>query len=206
MHAVAASGSTSPLPPPSPSAKPIPKSTPSSASASRAVSKKRRSPSFSASPPPAKSASVPLSAPANVSADTHCAPYEAINIAFAKCVTEVHRPSDLIWIHDYHLLLVPSPLRETLPDAAVGLFVHTPFPSSKVFRCLPRRKEIPDGMLGANLICFQTYSYSRHFTSSCIRVCGYEVTSQGGIDVQGHVAAIRYCPVGADADRVAKDT
>ena len=113
---------------------------------------------------------------------------------------------DLIWIHDYHLLLVPSLLSQVLPDAAVGLFVHTPFPSSEVFRCVPRRKEILDGMLGANLICFQTYSYSRHFTSSCIRVCGYEVTSRGGIDVQGHVAAIGYCPVGVDADRVAKDT
>ncbi|PSS37445.1 hypothetical protein PHLCEN_2v652 [Hermanssonia centrifuga] len=129
---------------------------------------------------------------------------------------------DLIWIHDYHLLLVPAVLRQTLPEAAVGLFVHTPFPSSEVFRCvsptpfygttlicmrrcLPRRKEILDGMLGANLICFQTYSYSRHFTSSCVRVCGYEITSRGAIDVQGHVSSIAYCPVGVDADRVRKD-
>ncbi|KAL7277126.1 hypothetical protein ACG7TL_008971 [Trametes sanguinea] len=140
------------------------------------------------------------------SADAHWAPYAAVNAAFARRVAEVYRPGDLIWIHDYHLLLVPSLLRQALPDAAVGLFVHTPFPSSEVFRCLPRRKEILDGMLGANLICFQTYSYSRHFTSSCVRVCGYEVTSRGGIDVQGHVTAIGYCPVGVDADRVAKDT
>ncbi|KAI0754189.1 trehalose 6-phosphate phosphatase [Daedaleopsis nitida] len=140
------------------------------------------------------------------SADTHWAPYAAVNAAFSRRVAEVYRPGDLIWIHDYHLLLVPSLLRQSLPDAAVGLFVHTPFPSSEVFRCLPRRKEILDGMLGANLICFQTYSYSRHFTSSCIRVCGYEATARGGIDVQGHVAAIGYCPVGVDADRVAKDT
>ena len=72
-------------------------------------------------------------------------------------------------------------------------------------RCLPRRKEILDGMLGANLICFQTYSYSRHFTSSCVRVCGYEITARGGIDVAGHVSNIAYCPVGVDAERVAKD-
>ncbi|KAI0363228.1 trehalose 6-phosphate phosphatase [Pilatotrama ljubarskyi] len=140
------------------------------------------------------------------SADTHWAPYAAVNAAFARRVAEVYRPGDMVWIHDYHLLLVPSLLRQALPDVAVGLFVHTPFPSSEIFRCLPRRKEILDGMLGANLICFQTYSYSRHFTSSCVRVCGYEVTSRGGIDVQGHVAAIGYCPVGVDADRVAKDT
>ena len=77
-------------------------------------------------------------------------------IAFVVCHCGAHtRQGDLIWIHDYHLLLVPSLLRQSLPDAAVGLFVHTPFPSSEIFRCLPRRKEILDGMLGANLVCFQ---------------------------------------------------
>lgn len=112
---------------------------------------------------------------------------------------------DLIWIHDYHLLLVPALIRQTLSEAAIGLFVHTPFPSSEVFRCLPRRKEILDGMLGANLICFQTYSYSRHFVSSCVRVCGYESTPRGGIDVSGHVTSISWCPVGVDAGRVGQD-
>ena len=118
---------------------------------------------------------------------------------YVRCI------GDLIWIHDYHLLLAPLMIRQLLPEAAVGLFVHTPFPSSEVFRCLPRRKEILDGMLGANLICFQTYSYSRHFTSSCVRVCGYEITSRGAIDVQGHVASIAYTPVGVDASRVSRD-
>jgi trehalose 6-phosphate synthase/phosphatase len=59
-------------------------------------------------------------------------------------------------------------------------------------------------MLGANLVCFQTYSYSRHFISTCIRVCGYETTSRG-IDVEGHVTAVMHCPVGIDAERVARD-
>ncbi|TFY57743.1 hypothetical protein EVJ58_g6839, partial [Rhodofomes roseus] len=140
------------------------------------------------------------------SADAHWGAYNAVNEVFAKRVAEVYKPGDLIWVHDYHLLLVPSMLRQALPEVALGLFMHTPFPSSEIFRCLPRRKEILDGMLGANLICFQTYSYSRHFTSSCVRVCGYEITATGGIDVAGHVASIAYCPVGVDADRVAKDT
>ena len=61
-------------------------------------------------------------------------------------------------------------------------------------------------MLGANLICFQTYSYQRHFISSCIRVCGYEITqNQKGIDVEGHVAAVNYSPVGIDSARVSRD-
>ncbi|KAF5310665.1 hypothetical protein D9619_007726 [Psilocybe cf. subviscida] len=138
------------------------------------------------------------------SADSHYPFYEAANAAFARRIAEIYQPGDLIWVHDYHLLLVPKLVRESIPDAVLGLFVHTPFPSSEVFRCLPRRKEILDGMLGANLICFQTYSYCRHFTSTCIRVCGYETTSRG-IDVEGHVTAVMHCPVGIDAERVARD-
>lgn len=84
--------------------------------------------------------------------------------------------------------------------------MHTPFPSSEVFRCLPKRKEILDGMLGANLVCFQTYSYGRHFASSCIRVCGYESAMGGsGVDVSGQVVEIMHCPVGVDAKRVQID-
>ena len=59
-------------------------------------------------------------------------------------------------------------------------------------------------MLGANLVCFQTYSYSRHFASSCIRVCGYE-SAQGGIDVAGSVCSILHCAVGVDAERSGRD-
>ncbi|KAJ3764074.1 trehalose-6-phosphate phosphatase [Lentinula raphanica] len=142
------------------------------------------------------------------SADSHYPHYEAANSAFARRIAEIYQPGDLIWVHDYHLLLLPSLLRELLPDAVVGLFVHTPFPSSEVFRCLPRRKEILDGMLGANLVCFQNYSYTRHFVSTCIRVCGYESHLNGrGIEnpSSSHVTAVSYCPVGIDAERVARD-
>ena len=102
------------------------------------------------------------------SADQHYAPYAAVNEAFARRVCEVYTPGDLIWIHDYHLLLVPSLLRQSLPDAAVGLFVHTPFPSSEIFRCLPRRKEILDGMLGANLVCFQVRAPGSGLRYMCV--------------------------------------
>ncbi|KAH6908364.1 trehalose-6-phosphate phosphatase [Coprinopsis sp. MPI-PUGE-AT-0042] len=138
------------------------------------------------------------------SADSDYPHYEAVNAAFAHRIAEVYQPGDLIWVHDYHLLLLPRLIRESIPDAVLGLFMHTPFPSSEVFRCLPRRKEILDGMLGANLVCFQTYSYSRHFNSTCVRVCGYESSSRG-IDVEGHITAVSHCPVGIDADRVSRD-
>ncbi|WVQ98709.1 trehalose-phosphatase [Kwoniella sp. CBS 9459] len=89
-------------------------------------------------------------------------------------------------------------------EIMIGMFMHTPWPSSEIFRCLPTRREILDGMLGANLVSFQTYSYSRHFVSTCIRVCGYE-SSPGGVDANGQVTAVGYCPIGLDVKRVAHD-
>ncbi|CAE6417266.1 unnamed protein product [Rhizoctonia solani] len=137
--------------------------------------------------------------------DEGFAAYKQANQAYANAILAVLKPGDLIWIHDYHLLLAPRMIRIGSPEAHIGLFVHTPFPSSEVFRCLPRRKEILDGMLGASLVCFQTYSYSRHFASTCIRVCGYEAAPLG-IDVHGALVAISHCPVGIDAVRVERDS
>ncbi len=71
--------------------------------------------------------------------DVHWKGYYRANEAYAKKVAEVYRPGDLVWIHDYHCLLVPRFLRQLVPDASIGLFVHTPFPSSEVFRCLPSK-------------------------------------------------------------------
>ncbi|KAG8738653.1 threalose-6-phosphate phosphatase [Ceratobasidium sp. 428] len=131
--------------------------------------------------------------------------YKQANQAYANALLAELRPGDLVWVHDYHLLLLPRMVRAHAPDAHIGLFVHTPFPSSEVFRCLPRRTEILNGMLGANLVCFQTYSYSRHFASTCVRVCGYEAAPLG-IDVHGALVAISHCPVGIDAFRVERDS
>ncbi|KAJ6470460.1 trehalose-6-phosphate phosphatase [Mycena sanguinolenta] len=145
-----------------------------------------------------------IAAEASSQESQYYAHYLAANTAFVSAIASVYRPGDLVWVHDYHLLPVPKLLRASMLDAVIGLFVRTPFPSSEVFRCLPRRKEILDGMVGADLVCFQTYSYSRHFTSTCIRVCGYETTPRG-IDAEGHVTAVTHCPVGVDAERVGRD-
>lgn len=132
--------------------------------------------------------------------------YYAANEAFAKRIAEEYKPGDLVWIHDYHLLLVPLMLRKLVPDAIIGLFVHAPFPSSEVFRCLPKRKEILEGMLGADLACFQAFSYSRHFLSSCVRVCGFEASSDAVESPNGHVTNITYNPIGIDSVKIAKDS
>ena len=132
--------------------------------------------------------------------------YYAANEAFAKRIAEEYKPGDMVWVHDYHLLLVPLMLRKLVPDAHIGLFVHAPFPSSEVFRCLPKRKEILEGMLGADLACFQAFSYSRHFLSSCIRVCGFESSANSVESHNGHITNISYNPIGIDSVKIAKDS
>ncbi|KAI9734445.1 MAG: hypothetical protein M1818_006834 [Claussenomyces sp. TS43310] len=105
--------------------------------------------------------------------------YVAINQAFADKIVKNWKRGDVIWIHDYHLLLVPSMVRKKLPDAKIGFFLHVAFPSSEVFRCLANRKDLLEGMLGANLIGFQIREYSRHFLQTCSRILCVEATNDG---------------------------
>ena len=100
--------------------------------------------------------------------------YSAVNKAFAKAVLQQYEEGDIIWVHDYHLMLLPAILREYLPNATIGFFLHIPFPSSEVFRLLPWRKELLDGVLGADLIGFHTSDYMRHFSSSVYQLIGVD--------------------------------
>ncbi|KAI8353296.1 glycosyltransferase family 20-domain-containing protein [Choanephora cucurbitarum] len=127
--------------------------------------------------------------------------YVAVNRVFADTIASQYKPGDVIFINDYHLLLVPEMLREKIHDAPIGLFLHATFPSSEIFRCLTTRKEILHGFLGANLVGFQTYSYARHFIGACTRVLGCEST-QTGVNVNGHIVSVGTFPIGIDADRV----
>lgn len=96
--------------------------------------------------------------------------YVKINQHFADEIAANASDDDTVWIHDYHLFLVPQMLRELNPRLKIGFFLHTPFPSFEIFRCLPHRNEILKGLLGADLIGFHTYGYLRHFRSSLIRL------------------------------------
>ena len=96
--------------------------------------------------------------------------YAAVNQRFAELVAEQYRPGDLVWIHDYQLMLLPALLRELIPDARIGFFLHIPFPSSEIFRLLPQRQQLLEGMLGADLVGFHTAAFIRHFASSVLRL------------------------------------
>jgi trehalose 6-phosphate synthase/phosphatase len=92
--------------------------------------------------------------------------YAEVNELFADIVAEHYRPGDLIWVHDYQLLLLPDLLRKRLPDARIGFFLHIPFPSEELFRTLPERDRLLRGLLGADLVGFHTPAYLRHFAAS----------------------------------------
>lgn len=105
--------------------------------------------------------------------------YVHVNQAFADKIVSNWKRGDVIWIHDYHLLLLPGMIRKKLPDAKIGFFLHVAFPSSEVFRCLAVRKELLEGMLGANLIGFQIHEYTRHFLLTCSRLLNVEANPNG---------------------------
>src|SRR4029077_15224651 len=109
-----------------------------------------------------------------------------------------HQPGDLVWVHDYQLMLVPRLLRERVPEARIGFFLHIPFPSSEVFRTLPYREQILEGLLGADLIGFHTATYTRHFTSSLLRILGLGA-SVGRVSVGNREVRLGVFPMGVDA-------
>jgi trehalose 6-phosphate synthase/phosphatase len=100
--------------------------------------------------------------------------YVEANHIFAAAVAARYRRNDLIWVHDYHLILLPQMLRDRLPDAAIGFFLHIPFPSSEIFPILPRREELLEGLLGADLLAFQTHGHLQQFRAALLRVLGME--------------------------------
>ena len=85
--------------------------------------------------------------------------YQNVNRVFAEAVVNALRPDDVLWIHDYHLMLLPKLVREKFPEIPIGFFLHIPFPSFEIFRMLPRawREGIIEGLLGASLIGFHTH-------------------------------------------------
>ncbi len=100
--------------------------------------------------------------------------YVQVNRLFCDAVLREVRSDALIWVHDYHLFLLPGMLREALPEARIGFFLHIPFPSWEMFRVLPCREALLQGLLGADLIGFQTFGYLQNFLWSAYRVLGID--------------------------------
>ena len=129
--------------------------------------------------------------------------YQNLNQAFADKVVSSYRKGDEVWVHDYHLLLVPGMIRQKLPDAKIGFFLHSAFPSSEVFRCLAKRKQLLDGMLGANLIAFQVEEYAQHFLQTCSRLLTVETTPDG-VQLENHFVNVTSQPMGINPPAIAE--
>ncbi|CAI9783771.1 unnamed protein product [Fraxinus pennsylvanica] len=126
--------------------------------------------------------------------------YVAANKIFSQKVIEVINPDDdYVWIHDYHLMVLPTFLRRRFNRLRMGFFLHSPFPSSEIYRTLPVREEILKALLNSDLIGFHTFDYARHFLSCCSRILGLEYQSKRGyigVEYFGRTVGIKIMPVG----------
>jgi trehalose 6-phosphate synthase/phosphatase len=126
--------------------------------------------------------------------------YIAANHLFCDAVVAEFHPGDRIWVHDYHLMLLPNLLRERLPNAAIGYFLHIPFPASDIFSILTRGEELLGGLLGADLIAFHTHLHLQHFRMSLRRLLGTE-SAVDRLDLSGREVRLQALPIGiAPAD------
>lgn len=167
--------------------------------------------------------------------ETNWLAYRETNLLFAEALRKEVKSGDMVWVQDYHLMLLPMMLRslieapashsestlqdfkdirnglamsdarqrdlqlggksqaggEPITGVKIGFFLHTPFPSSEIYRILPVRKEILIGVLHCDLIGFHTYDYARHFLSSCARVLGLSTMPNGAGDCPSWVARLR---------------
>ena len=128
--------------------------------------------------------------------------YQRVNKKFAESLSEELEDDDTVWIHDYQLLLLPQLIRAISPNATIGFFLHIPFPSYESFRLLPWRRELLNGLLGADFLGFHTYDDMRHFLSSVNRLAGLG-NSNGTIKVKNRLIKADALPMGIDYEKYA---
>ncbi|KCZ71868.1 trehalose-phosphatase [Candidatus Methanoperedens nitroreducens] len=123
--------------------------------------------------------------------------YKHVNEVFCDAIMEIIRPDDVVWVHDYHLMLLPKLIRDRMPNNPVGFFLHIPFPSFEIFRLLPKRwkVEILEGILGADLVGFHTHEYTQYFLRCVLRILGHEHT-MGKIIQRDHIVKADTFPMG----------
>ena len=128
--------------------------------------------------------------------------YKKANDLFCEALLKIYKPGDFIWIHDYHLFLLPALIRKHYPDAKIGFFLHIPFPSFEIFRLMPRkcREEIIHGVLGSDLIGFHTNDYTQHFLKAVKRTTGYECKHNIIYSYERVIKADAF-PIGIDYDK-----
>lgn len=133
--------------------------------------------------------------------------YRRAHELFLEKVAATLRPNDLVWVHDYHLMLLPGLIRQRFPNANIGFFLHIPFPSFEIFRLIPRgwREEILRGILGADLAGFHTFDYTQYFLRAVRRTLGIE-TTMNSVVVEDRLVKAETFPLGIDYTRFSEAT
>lgn len=128
--------------------------------------------------------------------------YQRVNRVFCDTLLTIIRQDDLVWIHDYHLMLLPDLLRKAAPKIRIGFFLHIPFPQFEIFRLLPAlwRREILDGLLGADLIGFHTHDYAKYFLGCVQRISGYK-QKIGDVMLDRRTVKVAAYPIGIDCQK-----
>ena len=126
-------------------------------------------------------------------------PYLAVNEAYCEAALQLLQPDDTVWIHDYHLMLLPQLLRERAPELSIGFFLHIPFPSFEIFRLLPQkwRTQLLQGLLGADLVGFHTYDYTQYFLRCVNRILGID-NDMGTVTLANRSVKVETFPMGVD--------
>ena len=125
--------------------------------------------------------------------------YERVNDQFAQCIAEHWQHGDVVWIHDYHLLRLPALLRRRLPEARIGFFLHIPFPNPEMFLALPFRRELAEGLLGADLVGFHTRRYRGHFVAAIRRLLQLEMDADEHVRHANGMSRLGVYPISVDA-------
>ncbi len=128
--------------------------------------------------------------------------YQAVNERFAEAVCQLVQPGDQVWIQDYHLLLLPRLLRQRFPELTIGFFLHIPFPSPDVFRALTWRRELLTGLLGADLLAFQTADYAANFLATVRHTLKIDAETSR-IKLPAREVGVTAIPMGVDYEKFA---
>lgn len=131
--------------------------------------------------------------------------YQRVNQTFAGVAAAEARSGDTLWIQDFHLALTPRLIRSRCPDLPIGLFLHVPFPPEQIFRIFPWRRELLEGMMGADLIGFHTPSFAAHFVDCCEGILGLAADRRRAVMmVDGRPVRIGAFPIGIPVDYFAE--
>ncbi len=129
-------------------------------------------------------------------------PYQAVNRRYTDATVDVLRPDDIAWVQDYQLQLVPAMLRERSPDLTIGFYLHIPFPPVEIFARLPWRRQILEGLLGADVLAFQTRQSASAFARNARRFTTASGSSSE-LRFRGRTIRLQVAPIAIDTGQFA---